>query len=86
MKRIHENSVWILSWKEGSACSKLKETLCGLADALFNWFNKLTSALILEGFGRSEINQCVLIRNYCIILVCADEMIALSRKQNVLEE
>lgn len=53
---------------------------------LLNWFDKLTPGSELEGFVQLEIDQCVFIRNDCIILVYVDNMIAISRKQSVLEE
>ena len=65
---------------------KLKKNLYGLADASFNWFKKLTEGLESEGFKKSDIDQCVFLRKDCIILVYVDDMIALSRNKNVLEQ
>ena len=64
---------------------KLKKNLYGLCDASYNWFNKITEGLESEGFVRSEIDQCVFLRNDCIILLYVDDMIALSKNNDVLE-
>ena len=71
--------------KKGQYVLKLKKNLYGLADAPLNWFNKLTSGLESEGFVRSETDQCVFIRNDCIILLYVDDMKAISRKKKVSE-
>ena len=71
---------------KGQYVLKLKRNLYGLADASLNWFNKLTSGLESEGFVRSEIDQCVFIREDCIILVYVDDMIAIAKKKEVLDK
>ena len=71
---------------KGQYVLKLKKNLYGLADASFNWFQKLTEGLESEGFKKSEIDQCVFLRGDCIILVYVDDMIALSRNKKVLEQ
>ena len=72
--------------RKGQYVLKLKRNLYGLADASLNWFKKLTAGLESEGFVKSEIDQCVFIRNNCIIMVYVDDMIAISSKKEVLEE
>ena len=71
---------------KGQYVLKLKKNLYGLADASFNWFQKLTEGLESEGFKKSEIDQCVFLRGDCIILVYVDNMIALSKNKKVLEQ
>ena len=70
---------------KGKYVLKLKKNLYGLADASCNWFNKLTEGLELEGFVRSKVDQCIFMRNDAVILVYVDDMIALSKDKNVLE-
>ena len=65
---------------------KLKKNLYGLCDAPYNWFKKITQGLEEEGFVKSEIDQCVFLRDDCIILLYVDDMIALARNQKVLEK
>ena len=72
--------------RKGQYVLRLKINLYGLADASLNWFNKLTSGLESERFVQSEIDQCVFIRDDCIILVYVDDMIAISRKNEVLDK
>ena len=71
---------------KGKFVLKLKKNLYGLCDASYNWFQKITEGLESEGFERSEIDQCVFLRNDCIILLYVDDMIALSRNENVLSK
>ena len=71
--------------EKGKYVLRLKKNLYGLADASFNWFQKLCEGLESEGFVKSEIDQCVFIRDDCIILVYVDDMIAISRSNTVLE-
>ena len=54
---------------KGEYVLKLRKNLYGLADASYNWFQKLTEGLESEGFKRSEIDQCVFLRHDCTILV-----------------
>ena len=60
---------------------QLKQNLYGLADASLNWFNELIKGLEAEAFVKSEIDIC----KDCIILVYVDDMIAISKKEKVLE-
>ena len=69
---------------KGQYVLKLKKNLYGLADASYNWFQKLTEGLESEGFKKSEIDQCVFLRKDCVILVYVDDMIALSKSNDVL--
>ena len=71
---------------KGKYVLKLKKNLYGLSDASYNWFNKLTEGLESEGFIRSEVDQCVFLRNDAVILVYVDDMIALSKDKQVLED
>ena len=63
---------------------KLKKNLYGLCDASYNWFQKISQGLEEEGFVRSEIDQCVFLRNDCIVLLYVDDMIALAKNKKVL--
>ena len=71
---------------KGEYVLKLKKNLYGLADASYNWFQKLTEGLESEGFKRSEIDQCVFLRADCVIMVYVDDMIALAKNKNVLNK
>ena len=71
---------------KGEYVLKLKKNLYGLADAPYNWFQKLTEGLESEEFKRSEIDQCVFLRNDCVIMVYVDDMIALAKNKSVLEK
>ena len=71
---------------KGEYVLKLKRNLYGLADAPYNWFQKLTEGLESEEFQRSEIDQCVFLRNDCVIMVYVDDMIALVKNKRVLED
>jgi len=71
---------------KGRYVLRLKKNLYGLADASFNWFQKLCEGLESENFVKSEIDQCVFIREDCIVLVYVDDMIAISRENSVLEK
>ena len=53
---------------------KLKKNLYGLSDASYDWFNKLTEGLEFEGFVRSEVDQCVFLREDAVVLVYVDDM------------
>jgi len=70
---------------KGKHVLRLKKNLYGLADASFNWFQKLCEGLESENFVKSEIDECVFIRDDCIVLVYVDDMIAISRENKVLE-
>ena len=59
----------------------MKLNLHGLADASYNWFQKLS-----EGLVKSEVDQCVFIRIDCVILVYVDDMIALANNNKVLND
>ena len=72
--------------EKGKHVLKLKKNLYGLADASYNWFNKLTEGLESEGFVRSEVDQCVFLREDVVILVYVDDMIALSKDKNALDD
>ena len=71
---------------KGQYVLRLKKNLYGLADASYNWFQKLTKGLESEGFQKSDIDQCFLLQKDCIILVYADDMITLSKDNQVLED
>ena len=71
---------------KGKYVLKLKKNLYGLSDASYNWFNKLTEGLESEGFVRSEVDQCVFLREDAVVLVYVDDMIALSKDKSVLED
>jgi len=72
--------------EKGRYVLRLKRNLYGLADASFNWFQKLCEGLESENFVKSEIDQCVFIREDCIVLMYVDDMIAISRENSVLEK
>jgi len=72
--------------EKGKHVLRLKKNLYGLADASFNWFQKLCEGLESENFVKSEIDQCVFIREDCIVLMYVDDMIAISRENSVLEK
>ena len=72
--------------KRGQFVLRLKKNLYGLADASLNWFNTLTSSLESEGFVKSEIDQYVFIQHDCVILVYVDDMIAISKKADILDK
>ena len=57
-----------------------------MADASYNWLQKLCEGLEAENFVKSEVDQCVFICHDCIILVYVDDMIAISKEQKVLDE
>ena len=65
---------------------KLKKNLYGLCDASYNWFQKIVEGLEAEGFVHSEIDQCVFLRNDCIIMLYVDNMIAMSKNKEELED
>jgi len=65
---------------------KLKKSLYGLSDASYNWFNKLKEGLESEGYVRSEVDQCVFLREDSVILVYVDDMIALLKDKKTLEK
>ena len=71
---------------KGEYVLKLKKNLYGLADASYNWFQKLSEGLEAEGFVKSEVDQCVFIRKDCVILVYVDDMIALAEDEQVLSK
>ena len=70
----------------GQYVLKLKKNLYGLSDASYNWFNKLKEGLESEGYVRSEVDQCVFLREDSVILVYVDDMIALSKDKEVLNK
>ena len=72
--------------QRGKYVLKLKKNLYGLSDASYNWFNKLKEGLESEGYVRSEVDQCVLLREDSVILVYVDHMIALSKDKQTLEK
>ena len=65
---------------------KLKKNLYGLADASYNWFQKLSEGLEAEGFVKSEVDQCVFIRKDSVILVYVDDTIARAEDEKVLNK
>ena len=71
---------------KGEHALKLKKNLYGLADASYNWFQKLSEGLEAEGFVKSEAGQCVFIRKDCVILVYVDDMISLANDDKVLSD
>ena len=72
--------------EKGKYVLQLKKNLYGLADASYNWFQKLCEGIESENFVKSEIDQCVFIREDCIILVYVDDMIAISRQNSASEK
>ena len=72
--------------ERGQYVLKLKKNLYGLSDASYNWFNKLKEGLESKGYVRSEVDQCVLLREDSVILVYVDDMIALSKDKEVLNK
>ena len=47
---------------------KLNKSLYGLKQASFNWYGKLKTALVNQGFKPSDIDQCLYIGDGMIIL------------------
>ena len=72
--------------EKGAHVLRLKKNLYGLADASYNWFQKLSDGLEAEGFVKSEVDQCVFMRKDCVILVYVDDMIALAEDDKILNE
>ena len=72
--------------ERGKYLLKLKKNLYGLSDASYNWFNKLKEGLESEGCIRSEVDQCVFLREDSVILVYVDDMIELSKDKEALNK
>ena len=72
--------------ERGQYVLRLKKNICGLSDASHNWFNKLAEGLEAEGYVRSEVDQCVFLREDLVILVYVDDMIALSKDEQILNK
>ena len=71
---------------KGQYVLKLKKNLYGLKSAATTWFNFLFQGLEAEGFVQSEVDQCVFLRDDCILLVYANDVIAISRDEKIIDE
>ena len=72
--------------EQGQYILRLKKNLHGLSDASYSWFNKLAEGLEAKGYVRSEVDQCVFLRDDSVILVYIDDMIALSKDEQILNK
>jgi hypothetical protein len=71
---------------KGQYVLKLKKNLYGLKSASITWFNFMCKGLEAEGFVKSEIDQCVFLRDDCILLVYVDDVIAISNDVAVMDK
>ena len=74
--------------RTGNYVLKLKKNLYGLKDAATNWFKYLSDGLESKKlqFNKSEIDQCVFLRNDCIVLVYMDDVILISRDSSTTDK
>ena len=74
--------------RTGNYVLKLKKNLYGLKDAALNWFKYLSDGLESKElqFNKSEIDQCVFLRNDLIVLVYVDDVILISRESSAIDK
>ena len=72
--------------RKGQYVLKIKKHLYGLKSAAATWFNFLCQELKAEGFVQSEVDQCIFLRDDCILLVYVDDVIAISHDIKIIDE
>ena len=63
---------------------ELKQSLYGLKQASYNWFEKLKETLKHGGYKPSQIDPCVYISKDAIILVYVDDIIMVSKEEKTI--
>jgi hypothetical protein len=63
---------------------KLDKSLCGLKQAGYNWFAKLSNGLQDLGFVQSSVDPCIFFGHKCIVLTCVDDCILVRDLQDWL--
>ena len=64
----------------------LKKILYGLEQASSNWFEKLKNALQKNCFESSQIDPCVFISEYMIVLVYVDDCMLLAKDSSTINQ
>jgi hypothetical protein len=63
---------------------QLKRNLYGCKQAARNWFHFLTQGLTSLGFYQSKLDQCLYLRNDCIMVVYTDDCLIFAKDDNVI--
>ncbi len=56
-------------------CSQAYQSLYGLKQAGYNWFERLQEGLIARDFIQSQTDKCVFFQKDCIVLTYVDDWI-----------
>jgi len=71
--------------QKGEYVLKLKKNIYGLKSTATTWFKFLCEGIKAENFVQSEVDQCVFLRDDCILLVYVDDVIAISRDVKIID-